>query len=104
MLSKTVELLSFKLKLAFSFVLCKSILFAFLLDQCIVTRTYLFLHKFWFFSAAYYFGNWAFIAVSTLIIEITESSWIIYSIEIVVESLASPHCHLVLHTLPFYAL
>ncbi|XP_057274780.1 lysosomal cobalamin transport escort protein LMBD1 [Pezoporus wallicus] len=32
-------------------------------DQCIVTRTYLFLHKFWFFSAAYYFGNWAFIAV-----------------------------------------
>ncbi|NXD69946.1 LMBD1 protein, partial [Eolophus roseicapillus] len=47
----------------FSFVLCKSILFAFLLDQCIVTRTYLFLHKFWFFSAAYYFGNWAFIAV-----------------------------------------
>ncbi|NXX91407.1 LMBD1 protein, partial [Centropus bengalensis] len=37
--------------------------FAFLLDQCIVTRTYLFLHKFWFFSAAYYFGNWAFIAV-----------------------------------------
>ncbi|NWR10290.1 LMBD1 protein, partial [Paradoxornis webbianus] len=40
-----------------------SILFAFNLDQCIVTRTYLFLHKFWFFSAAYYFGNWAFIAV-----------------------------------------
>ncbi|NWX46998.1 LMBD1 protein, partial [Steatornis caripensis] len=39
------------------------LLFAFLLDQCIVTRTYLFLHKFWFFSAAYYFGNWAFIAV-----------------------------------------
>ncbi|NXL62353.1 LMBD1 protein, partial [Chordeiles acutipennis] len=37
--------------------------FFFLLDQCIVTRTYLFLHKFWFFSAAYYFGNWAFIAV-----------------------------------------
>ncbi|NXL00307.1 LMBD1 protein, partial [Mesembrinibis cayennensis] len=34
-----------------------------ILDQCIVTRTYLFLHKFWFFSAAYYFGNWAFIAV-----------------------------------------
>ncbi|NXK19675.1 LMBD1 protein, partial [Arenaria interpres] len=31
--------------------------------QCLVTRTYLFLHKFWFFSAAYYFGNWAFIAV-----------------------------------------
>uniref|UniRef100_F7FD35 Lysosomal cobalamin transport escort protein LMBD1 n=1 Tax=Monodelphis domestica TaxID=13616 RepID=F7FD35_MONDO len=31
-------------------------------DQCIVTRTYLFLHKFWFFSAVYYFGNWAFIA------------------------------------------
>ncbi|ELR55157.1 Putative lysosomal cobalamin transporter, partial [Bos mutus] len=26
-------------------------------DQCTVTRTYLFLHKFWFFSAAYYFGN-----------------------------------------------
>ncbi|NXG14671.1 LMBD1 protein, partial [Grallaria varia] len=40
-----------------------SILFLFTLDQCIVTRTYLFLHKFWFFSAAYYFGNWAFIAV-----------------------------------------
>ncbi|KFV08464.1 putative lysosomal cobalamin transporter, partial [Tauraco erythrolophus] len=39
------------------------VLFAFLSDQCIVTRTYLFLHKFWFFSAAYYFGNWAFIAV-----------------------------------------
>ncbi|NXV70282.1 LMBD1 protein, partial [Molothrus ater] len=39
------------------------ILFPFHLDQCIVTRTYLFLHKFWFFSAAYYFGNWAFIAV-----------------------------------------
>uniref|UniRef100_A0A8B9QQ96 Lysosomal cobalamin transport escort protein LMBD1 n=1 Tax=Apteryx owenii TaxID=8824 RepID=A0A8B9QQ96_APTOW len=32
-------------------------------DQCIVTRTYLFLHKFWFFSAVYYFGNWAFIAI-----------------------------------------
>uniref|UniRef100_A0A8V0XCR5 Lysosomal cobalamin transport escort protein LMBD1 n=1 Tax=Gallus gallus TaxID=9031 RepID=A0A8V0XCR5_CHICK len=32
-------------------------------DQCIVTRTYLFLHKFWFFSAVYYFGNWGFIAV-----------------------------------------
>ncbi|XP_074093399.1 lysosomal cobalamin transport escort protein LMBD1 isoform X2 [Macrotis lagotis] len=32
-------------------------------DECIVTRTYLFLHKFWFFSAVYYFGNWAFIAV-----------------------------------------
>ncbi|MEQ2293188.1 putative lysosomal cobalamin transporter [Ameca splendens] len=30
-------------------------------DQCIVTRTYLFLHKFWFFSTIYYFGNWAFI-------------------------------------------
>ncbi|MEQ2277950.1 putative lysosomal cobalamin transporter [Xenotaenia resolanae] len=29
--------------------------------QCIVTRTYLFLHKFWFFSTIYYFGNWAFI-------------------------------------------
>ncbi|NXP00057.1 LMBD1 protein, partial [Certhia brachydactyla] len=39
------------------------ILFPLNLDQCIVTRTYLFLHKFWFFSAAYYFGNWAFIAV-----------------------------------------
>ncbi|NXK31099.1 LMBD1 protein, partial [Piprites chloris] len=39
------------------------VLFPFILDQCIVTRTYLFLHKFWFFSAAYYFGNWAFIAV-----------------------------------------
>ncbi|NWH39607.1 LMBD1 protein, partial [Chloropsis hardwickii] len=38
-------------------------IFPFHLDQCIVTRTYLFLHKFWFFSAAYYFGNWAFIAV-----------------------------------------
>ncbi|XP_067150231.1 lysosomal cobalamin transport escort protein LMBD1 isoform X6 [Apteryx mantelli] len=32
-------------------------------DQCIVTRTYLFLHKFWFFSAVYYFGNWAFITI-----------------------------------------
>ncbi|XP_075454198.1 lysosomal cobalamin transport escort protein LMBD1 [Ascaphus truei] len=32
-------------------------------DQCTVTRTYLFLHKFWFFSSTYYFGNWAFIAV-----------------------------------------
>ncbi|XP_029691131.1 lysosomal cobalamin transport escort protein LMBD1 isoform X1 [Takifugu rubripes] len=31
-------------------------------DQCTVTRTYLFLHKFWFFSTIYYFGNWAFIA------------------------------------------
>ncbi|XP_061600640.1 lysosomal cobalamin transport escort protein LMBD1 [Cololabis saira] len=30
-------------------------------DQCTVTRTYLFLHKFWFFSTIYYFGNWAFI-------------------------------------------
>ncbi|KAM4694679.1 lysosomal cobalamin transport escort protein LMBD1 [Discoglossus pictus] len=35
-------------------------------DQCTVTRTYLFLHKFWFFSSAYYFGNWAFIAVFLL--------------------------------------
>lgn len=35
-------------------------------DQCTVTRSYLFLHKFWFFSAIYYFGNWAFIAVSHL--------------------------------------
>lgn len=34
-------------------------------DQCTVTRTYLFLHKFWFFSTIYYFGNWAFIAVSS---------------------------------------
>ncbi|XP_030879821.1 probable lysosomal cobalamin transporter [Leptonychotes weddellii] len=33
------------------------------IDQCTVTRTYLFLHKFWFFSAAYYFGNWAFLGV-----------------------------------------
>lgn len=33
-------------------------------DQCIVTRSYLFLHKFWFFSTIYYFGNWAFIGVS----------------------------------------
>ncbi|XP_043919828.1 lysosomal cobalamin transport escort protein LMBD1 [Protopterus annectens] len=32
-------------------------------DQCILTRTYLFLHKFWFFGVIYYFGNWAFIAV-----------------------------------------
>ncbi|XP_034965576.1 lysosomal cobalamin transport escort protein LMBD1 [Zootoca vivipara] len=32
-------------------------------NECTVTRTYLFLHQFWFFSAAYYFGNWAFIAV-----------------------------------------
>lgn len=32
-------------------------------DQCTVTRTYIFLHKFWFFSAAYYFGNWAFLVV-----------------------------------------
>ncbi|XP_075058681.1 lysosomal cobalamin transport escort protein LMBD1 [Mixophyes fleayi] len=32
-------------------------------DQCTVTRTYLFLHKFWFFSTVYYFGNWAFIGV-----------------------------------------
>uniref|UniRef100_A0A6I8QJ04 Lysosomal cobalamin transport escort protein LMBD1 n=1 Tax=Xenopus tropicalis TaxID=8364 RepID=A0A6I8QJ04_XENTR len=32
-------------------------------DQCTVTRTYLFLHKFWFFSSIYYFGNWAFIVV-----------------------------------------
>ncbi|XP_034040245.1 LOW QUALITY PROTEIN: probable lysosomal cobalamin transporter [Thalassophryne amazonica] len=30
-------------------------------DQCTVTRTYLFLHKFWFFSTVYYFGNWVFI-------------------------------------------
>uniref|UniRef100_A0A8D0C9Y0 Lysosomal cobalamin transport escort protein LMBD1 n=1 Tax=Salvator merianae TaxID=96440 RepID=A0A8D0C9Y0_SALMN len=35
-------------------------------EQCTVTRTYLFLHKFWFFSVAYYFGNWAFIAVFLL--------------------------------------
>ncbi|NWV51619.1 LMBD1 protein, partial [Daphoenositta chrysoptera] len=39
------------------------LLFPFNLDQCIVTRTYLFLDKFWFFRATYYFGNWAFIAV-----------------------------------------
>ncbi|XP_078069426.1 lysosomal cobalamin transport escort protein LMBD1 isoform X2 [Mustelus asterias] len=32
-------------------------------DQCTVTRTYLFLHKFWFFNVVYYFGNWVFIAV-----------------------------------------
>ncbi|KAG9493753.1 hypothetical protein GDO78_001562 [Eleutherodactylus coqui] len=32
-------------------------------DQCTVTRTYLFLHKFWFFSTIYYFGNWVFIGV-----------------------------------------
>ncbi|XP_062375767.1 lysosomal cobalamin transport escort protein LMBD1 [Sardina pilchardus] len=32
-------------------------------DQCTVTRSYLFLHKFWFFSTIYYFGNWAFIGV-----------------------------------------
>ncbi|XP_069829583.1 lysosomal cobalamin transport escort protein LMBD1 isoform X2 [Dendropsophus ebraccatus] len=32
-------------------------------DQCTITRTYLFLHKFWFFSTIYYFGNWVFIAV-----------------------------------------
>uniref|UniRef100_A0A3Q2T068 Lysosomal cobalamin transport escort protein LMBD1 n=1 Tax=Fundulus heteroclitus TaxID=8078 RepID=A0A3Q2T068_FUNHE len=31
------------------------------LYQCTVTRTYLFLHKFWFFSTIYYFGNWVFI-------------------------------------------
>ncbi|KAJ8412819.1 hypothetical protein AAFF_G00117710 [Aldrovandia affinis] len=32
-------------------------------DQCTVTRSYLFLHRFWFFSTIYYFGNWAFIGV-----------------------------------------
>ncbi|XP_051772294.1 lysosomal cobalamin transport escort protein LMBD1 isoform X1 [Ctenopharyngodon idella] len=32
-------------------------------DQCTVTRSYLFLHKFWFFSTIYYFGNWAFLLV-----------------------------------------
>uniref|UniRef100_A0A673ZSI1 Lysosomal cobalamin transport escort protein LMBD1 n=1 Tax=Salmo trutta TaxID=8032 RepID=A0A673ZSI1_SALTR len=32
-------------------------------DECTVTRSYLFLHKFWFFSTIYYFGNWAFIGV-----------------------------------------
>ncbi|CAL8257485.1 unnamed protein product [Lota lota] len=32
-------------------------------DQCVVTRSYLFLHKFWFFSTIYYFGNWVFIGV-----------------------------------------
>ncbi|NXI84503.1 LMBD1 protein, partial [Rhipidura dahli] len=52
-----------KLENMFRSLLDVSILFPFNLDQCIVTRTYLFLHKFWFFSAAYYFGNWAFIAV-----------------------------------------
>uniref|UniRef100_A0A8C5A166 Lysosomal cobalamin transport escort protein LMBD1 n=1 Tax=Gadus morhua TaxID=8049 RepID=A0A8C5A166_GADMO len=31
--------------------------------QCVVTRSYLFLHKFWFFSTIYYFGNWVFIGV-----------------------------------------
>uniref|UniRef100_A0A3P8Y7A8 Lysosomal cobalamin transport escort protein LMBD1 n=1 Tax=Esox lucius TaxID=8010 RepID=A0A3P8Y7A8_ESOLU len=30
-------------------------------DECTVTRSYLFLHKFWFFSTIYYFGNWVFI-------------------------------------------
>uniref|UniRef100_A0A8C2DPL9 Lysosomal cobalamin transport escort protein LMBD1 n=1 Tax=Cyprinus carpio TaxID=7962 RepID=A0A8C2DPL9_CYPCA len=32
-------------------------------NQCTVTRSYLFLHKFWFFSTIYYFGNWAFLVV-----------------------------------------
>ncbi|XP_018416385.1 PREDICTED: probable lysosomal cobalamin transporter [Nanorana parkeri] len=32
-------------------------------DHCTITRTYLFLHKFWFFSAVYYFGNWIFIGI-----------------------------------------
>uniref|UniRef100_A0A8C2HMY6 Lysosomal cobalamin transport escort protein LMBD1 n=1 Tax=Cyprinus carpio TaxID=7962 RepID=A0A8C2HMY6_CYPCA len=32
-------------------------------DQCTVTRSYLFLHRFWFFSTIYYFGNWAFLVV-----------------------------------------
>uniref|UniRef100_A0AAY5ELA8 Lysosomal cobalamin transport escort protein LMBD1 n=1 Tax=Electrophorus electricus TaxID=8005 RepID=A0AAY5ELA8_ELEEL len=36
------------------------------LHQCTITRTYLFLHKFWFFSTVYYFGNWAFLAVFTI--------------------------------------
>ncbi|NXQ90812.1 LMBD1 protein, partial [Nyctibius grandis] len=53
----------FFLKKKGSCLLYQKLLFALLLDQCIVTRTYLFLHKFWFFSAAYYFGNWAFIVV-----------------------------------------
>ncbi|RXM34039.1 putative lysosomal cobalamin transporter [Acipenser ruthenus] len=35
-------------------------------NQCTITRTYLFLHKFWFFSTIYYFGNWAFIAQCTI--------------------------------------
>ncbi|CAL8299923.1 unnamed protein product [Merluccius merluccius] len=35
-------------------------------DQCMVTRSYLFLHKFWFFSTIYYFGNWVFIGVFLL--------------------------------------
>lgn len=42
------------------------VLFTFVTDQCTVTRSYLFLHKFWFFSTIYYFGNWAFLAVSTV--------------------------------------
>uniref|UniRef100_A0A8C7KIN6 Lysosomal cobalamin transport escort protein LMBD1 n=1 Tax=Oncorhynchus kisutch TaxID=8019 RepID=A0A8C7KIN6_ONCKI len=32
-------------------------------DECTVTKSYLFLHKFWFFSTIYYFGNWVFIGV-----------------------------------------
>ncbi|XP_062320462.1 lysosomal cobalamin transport escort protein LMBD1 [Osmerus eperlanus] len=35
-------------------------------DQCTMTRSYLFLHKFWFFSTIYYFGNWVFIGVFLL--------------------------------------
>uniref|UniRef100_UPI00358F323B lysosomal cobalamin transport escort protein LMBD1 n=1 Tax=Myxine glutinosa TaxID=7769 RepID=UPI00358F323B len=30
-------------------------------DYCTVTRLYLFLHKFWFFTSIYYLGNWLFI-------------------------------------------
>uniref|UniRef100_A0A8C4Q3W1 Lysosomal cobalamin transport escort protein LMBD1 n=1 Tax=Eptatretus burgeri TaxID=7764 RepID=A0A8C4Q3W1_EPTBU len=32
-------------------------------DDCTVTRLYLFLHKFWFFTSIYYLGNWLFILV-----------------------------------------
>lgn len=47
--------------------LCTSWFYShFVTDQCTVTKSYLFLHKFWFFSTIYYFGNWAFLAVSTV--------------------------------------
>ncbi|XP_078729213.1 lysosomal cobalamin transport escort protein LMBD1 isoform X2 [Lampetra fluviatilis] len=36
------------------------------IDDCTVTRMYLFLHKFWFFSSVYYIGNWAFMVVFVL--------------------------------------